>query len=53
MTNVIVEKKKLIALVGMILKSKDDFKPLITRMEEFGFLGEYLNDNEQLFEFIT
>lgn len=41
------------ALVGIILKSKDDFKPLITRMETLDFLGEYLNDNEQLFEFIT
>ncbi len=41
------------ALVGIVLKSKSDFKPLISRMEAFGFLGEYLNDNEQLFECIT
>lgn len=41
------------ALVGIVLKNKSDFEPLISRMEEFGFLGEYLNDNEQLFEFIT
>jgi threonine dehydratase len=41
------------ALVGIVLKDKNDFKPLLSRMEKLGFLGEYLNDNEQLFEFIT
>lgn len=41
------------ALVGIVLKDKANFKPLITRMESQGFLGQYLNDNEQLFEFIT
>ena len=41
------------ALVGIVLKNKNDFKPLLSRMKELGFLGEYLNDNEQLFEFIT
>lgn len=41
------------ALVGIILKDKKDFKPLLLRMESLGFLGEYLNDNERLFEFIT
>ena len=41
------------ALVGIVLKDKENFNPLITRMESLGFLGKYLNDNEQLFEFIT
>ena len=41
------------ALVGIVLKNKNDFKPLLSRMKTLGFLGEYLNDNEQLFEFIT
>ncbi|MBV1888090.1 MAG: threonine ammonia-lyase IlvA [Urechidicola sp.] len=41
------------ALVGIVLKNKNDFLPLLNRMEELGFLGEYLNDNERLFEFIT
>lgn len=41
------------ALVGIVLKDKENFKPLITRMESQGFLGKYLNDDERLFEFIT
>ncbi len=40
------------AVVGIELKSKDDFEPLVTRMEQKGFLGEYLNDNPQLFQFL-
>ena len=41
------------ALVGIVLKDKKDFKPLLSRIETFGFLGKYLNDDERLFEFIT
>jgi len=41
------------AIVGIVLKDKNDFKSLLSRMDKYGFLGEYLNDNEQLFEFIT
>ncbi|RUA09684.1 MAG: threonine dehydratase [Flavobacteriia bacterium] len=40
------------AVVGIELKSKEDFDPLVKRMEERGFLGEYLNDNPQLFQFL-
>lgn len=40
------------AVVGIELKSKDDFEPLVLRMEQKGFLGEYLNDNPQLFQFL-
>lgn len=41
------------AVVGIELKSKNDFNPLIKRMEEQGFLGEYLNDKPQLFQFLV
>lgn len=41
------------AIVGIVLNDKNDFELLLSRMDKFGFLGEYLNDNEQLFEFIT
>ncbi len=41
------------ALVGIVLKDKKDFKPLLSRIETLGFLGKYLNDDERLFEFIT
>jgi len=40
------------AVVGIELKHKEDFDPLVKRMEEKGFLGEYLNDNPQLFQFL-
>ena len=40
------------AIVGIELKNKADFKPLVERMEKLGFLGEYLNDNPQLFQFL-
>ncbi len=40
------------AIVGIELKNKEDFEPLVTRMEQKGFLGEYLNDNPQLFQFL-
>jgi len=40
------------AVVGIELKSKDDFEPLVTRMKQKGFLGEYLNDNPELFQFL-
>jgi len=40
------------AVVGIELDKKEDFDPLVTRMKEKGFLGEYLNDNPQLFQFL-
>lgn len=41
------------AVVGIELESPSDFKPLVARMEEKGFLGEYLNDNPALFQFLV
>lgn len=40
------------AVVGIELDSKTDFKPLVARMKEKGFWGEYLNDNPELFQFL-
>lgn len=40
------------AVVGIELKNKQDFEPLLIRMKERGFLGEYLNDNPELFQFL-
>ena len=40
------------AVVGIELESKDDFVPLVTRMKAKGFLGEYLNENPELFQFL-
>lgn len=41
------------AVVGVELKSKKDFKPLITRMKNLGFLEKYLNESPQLLEFLV
>jgi len=40
------------AIVGIELEKKEDFQPLLNRMKENGFLGEYLNDNPELFQFL-
>ncbi|SFS53153.1 threonine ammonia-lyase IlvA [Lutibacter maritimus] len=40
------------AVVGIELDSKEDFEPLVSRMKEKGFLGEYLNEKPELFQFL-
>ncbi len=40
------------AVVGIELKERADFQPLIKRMKDLGFYGEYLNDSPQLFQFL-
>ena len=40
------------AVVGIQLKSTSDFKPLLNRMKEKGFFGDYLNDKPDLFQFL-
>lgn len=41
------------AVVGIELKKKEDFDPLMKRMKERKFLGEYLNDNPDLFVYLV
>lgn len=40
------------AVVGIQLKSTSDFKPLLNRMKEKGFFGDYLNNKPDLFQFL-
>jgi threonine dehydratase len=40
------------ALIGIELASKDDFEPLIARMNALGLKYEYINENNQLFEIL-
>ena len=40
------------AVVGIELKKRCDLEPLIKRMKERNFFGEYLNDKPNLFEFL-
>lgn len=40
------------ALVGVELKTREDFEPLITRMKQRNFFGEYLNEKPDLFSYM-
>jgi threonine dehydratase len=41
------------AVVGVELKNKKDFEPLLTKMKDLGFLEKYLNESPQLLEFLV
>lgn len=41
------------AVVGLELKSSDDLAPLIAKMKEKNFYGDYLNDKPDLFQFLV
>lgn len=41
------------ALVGIQLKSASDLKPLVTKMKQYNFFGEYLNEKPDLFQFLV
>ena len=41
------------AVVGIQIKSAEDFVPLVARMKAEGFYGEYLNDQPDLYQFLV
>lgn len=41
------------AIVGVELKSPDDLQPLIQRMKENNFFGDYLNNKPDLFQYLV
>lgn len=41
------------AVVGIELKSKADFEPLVQRMKDNNFYGDYLNNKPDLFQFLV
>lgn len=41
------------AVIGIELKRKEDLQPLMTRMKEHNFFGDYLNDKPNLFQFLV
>lgn len=41
------------AVVGIQLKSSSDLEPLITKMKQQNFYGDYLNDKPDLFQFLV
>ncbi|SDR66248.1 L-threonine ammonia-lyase [Polaribacter sp. KT25b] len=46
-------REKGVAVVGLELKSASDLEPLIHRMKENNFFGDYLNDKPDLFQFLV
>ena len=41
------------AVVGIQLKSANDFQPLVERMKRQGFYGDYLNEKPDLFQYLV
>ena len=41
------------AVVGVELRNKEDLEPLIRRMKDRGFFGEYLNDRPDLLHYLV
>lgn len=41
------------AVVGIQLKSANDFSPLMERMKSHGFYGDYLNEKPDLFQYLV
>lgn len=41
------------AVVGIELKNEHDFEPLVTRMKQRNFYGDYLNNKPDLFQFLV
>ena len=41
------------AVVGIELKQKEDFTPLLNRMKEFQFYGDYINEKESLMNILV
>lgn len=41
------------ALVGLEIKKKEDFEPLLQRMKSRNFYGEYLNEKPDLFQYLV
>jgi threonine dehydratase len=39
--------------VGIELKSETDFSPLSERMKAKGFYGDYLNEKQDLFQYLV
>ncbi|MCW3806557.1 threonine ammonia-lyase IlvA [Plebeiibacterium marinum] len=47
-----INREKGPALVGIELKDKNDFEPLLARMKARNFYGEYVNKNHDLFAYL-
>jgi len=48
-----VNRENDVAVVGLQLKSPSDLEPLISKMKLHNFFGDYLNDKQDLFQFLV
>ena len=48
-----VNRENDVAVVGIELKSQQDLEPLIAKMKEYNFYGDYLNEKPDLFQFLV
>jgi threonine dehydratase len=48
-----VNRENDVAVVGIELKSQHDLEPLIAKMKEYNFYGDYLNEKPDLFQFLV
>ena len=48
-----VNRENDVAVVGIELKSQNDLEPLIAKMKEDNFYGDYLNEKPELFQFLV
>jgi len=48
-----VNRENDVAVVGIELKSQHDLEPLVAKMKEYNFYGDYLNEKPDLFQFLV
>jgi threonine dehydratase len=46
-------REKGTAVVGIELQDKGDFEPLLNRMQQLGFYGDYINEKHELLDILT
>jgi threonine dehydratase len=48
-----VNRENDVAVVGIQLKTQEDLQPLISKLKNHNFFGDYLNDKPELFQFLV
>ena len=48
-----VNRENDVAVVGIQLKTQEDLQPLISKLKDHNFFGDYLNDKPELFQFLV
>ena len=48
-----VNRENDVVVVGVQLKTQEDLQPLISKLKDHNFFGDYLNDKPELFQFLV